>query len=189
MTATVSWKTGSIATTTVMEGSLCLSLILLVLTATMVLTLMSIYQPRFNSQTNGEEYAIDSLMLKSLYTDSSSTFLNGEMVDISMLPTLCSTVFQNERQNTAVRRILENFCGSGSYYDSVNARRRRSLFGLLELYMIAVTITNSFDLSIKTQNEIATSCRFIGQRSQNYIARVCVTQSSDAANLQKLTNN
>ncbi|CAF3638323.1 unnamed protein product [Rotaria socialis] len=153
MTATVSWKTGSIPTTTVMEGSLCLSLILLVLTATMVLTLMSIYQPRFNSQTN--EYAIDSLMLKSLYTDSSSTFLNGEMVDISMLPTLCSTVFQNERQNTAVRRILENFCGSGSYYDSVNARRRRSLFGLLELYMIG-----------KARLFYSTSCRKESNRSE-----------------------
>ncbi|CAM4823486.1 unnamed protein product [Rotaria magnacalcarata] len=180
------------------------------------------------------------------------------MVDISMLPTLCSTAFQNERQNTVVRCILKNFRGPGPYYESVNARRRRSLFGLLELDMItkaqpvssvyrsycirkrsakcnalynnptanfvewtpistelkysivnsnntytilssskvfgvrsslAVTIAKSFDLSIKTQNEITTSCRFIGQRSQNYVAKVFATQSSKATNLQTLTDD
>ncbi|CAF2036980.1 unnamed protein product [Rotaria magnacalcarata] len=195
------------------------------------------------------------------------------MVDISMLPTLCSTAFQNERQNTVVRCILKNFRGPGPYYESVNARRRRSLFGLLELDMItkarlfystsrgkksnqsepvssvyrsycirkhsakcnalynnptanfvewtpistelkysivnsnntytilssskvfgvrsslAVTIAKSFDLSIKTQNEITISCRFIGQRSQNYVAKVFATQSSKATNLQTLTDD
>jgi hypothetical protein len=87
-----------ITASVVIGGFLCVSISLLVVAATIVLSLISLYLPNRSEQGYGEckyktfekfdkskrqfsDYQIKTLMIKALYQDSSFTFNGGPVAD------------------------------------------------------------------------------------------------------------
>jgi hypothetical protein len=108
-----------------MGGFLCLGLVLVGIAGTVVLSLISLYTANHGEAGYGEEYRLDAMMLKFLYTNISGNFSGGSIVGNTDLSNLACTQLTNKGYKSVYGCILENGLAYGPYSSSPNARRRR----------------------------------------------------------------
>jgi len=120
----------------IMGGFLCLGLIFVAIAAMVVLSLISLYPPNQSQPGFGEEYRVNALMLKSLYTNSSTAFSNSVMADNTQLSTLCTTTYVNSGQTNVAGCLVGNNTAYGPYNTSTSSRRRRQTLATVGLYTI-----------------------------------------------------
>jgi hypothetical protein len=132
-------NSGGIATGIVMGGFLCLGLVMAAIAGTIILSLISIYTPSHGVTAYGDQFQVNPLMLKTLYTNSSNnTFSNSSIAGNTALNTLCVNTFTAQGSETPYGCVVDNHYGWGpNYNDSFSAKRRRRMYGYSALYSIA----------------------------------------------------
>lgn len=132
---------GAGATTGIVFGGFfCLGLILLAIAATVVLSLIGIYPSDNSAQGYGEEYRLNAILLKTIYTNSSYLrFRNGTVANSTDLSALCGTVYRTVGATNFAGCVAQNFQAFGPYNASNSTRRRRRAAVDTGIYMIGQT--------------------------------------------------
>jgi hypothetical protein len=74
----------------------------------------------------GDQFICPAIMLKSLYTSSSSTFTNGTIADNPALSTLCTSAYKSTTsQSNVAGCVVSGMNGWGPYNTSTSSKRRR----------------------------------------------------------------
>lgn len=97
-----------------------------VLGAVVVLSIIPTFDQNGSVEGNGEEYNCPAVMLKSVYTNASTIFLNGTVANnpaLSVLATMTYKSVTGEKYLTGC--ILTNLYAWGPYNTSTSSKRRR----------------------------------------------------------------
>jgi len=104
---------------------LCLGLLLLVIAATIVISLISLYPPNQSQQAYGDAYLINYFMLQSTSSASTFIFSNSIMADSTQLSTLCANTYTNLGQKYVAGCIVDTNKAWGLFTTGTTGRRRR----------------------------------------------------------------
>jgi len=104
---------------------LCIGLLLLAVTATIVLSLISIYTSNNSQNGWGDEYQINNILLKLLHANATYVFNNGSVADASEIGTFCSSYYVANGATKFAGCVADNFYVEGPYNSSTTSKRRR----------------------------------------------------------------
>lgn len=108
----------------VIGGFLCLGLIMLAIAATIILSLISIYTSNDSQVGFGDEYRLNSVVLKAIFGNVSKSFINGTVADNPALSSLCGMVYRGQGAIRFAGCVAQNFRATKGN-TSLSSRRRR----------------------------------------------------------------